>query len=192
MCFRMFVADWSGVSHILFMPTTCPHSLQIIKVPPATSLVVVYIPKGYASFGGRCGGIGTPPKEEAHKLKVRPIALIPKNVMYAVATMFRMGRDNTGTTLMCCACTHTERIWEFALYPFLMSRSPSYRFGCHKSWNRRFRNSWPTNSERQNMVSKNTLTRNQTILYAAKHKGGNRIDFEDSAEHISRDLVIPG
>jgi|HubBroStandDraft_4_1064222.scaffolds.fasta_scaffold10708_3 hypothetical protein len=64
-------------------------------------------------IGGRCGGIGTPPKEEAHKLKVRPIALIPKNVMYAVATMYRIGRDNTGTTLMCCACTHTERIHDF-------------------------------------------------------------------------------
>ena len=42
------------------------------------------------------------------------------------------------------------------------------------------------------MVSKNTLTHNQTILYAAKHKGGNRIEFEDSAEHISRDLFISG
>ena len=42
------------------------------------------------------------------------------------------------------------------------------------------------------MVSKNALTHNQTILYAAKHEGGNRIEFEDSAEPISRDLVISG
>ena len=42
------------------------------------------------------------------------------------------------------------------------------------------------------MVSKNTLTHNQTMFYAAKHKGCNRIEFEDSAEHISRDLVISG
>jgi hypothetical protein len=41
------------------------------------------------------------------------------------------------------------------------------------------------------VVSKNALTHNQTILYTAKHKGGTRI-FEDSAEPISRDLVISG
>jgi hypothetical protein len=43
MCFRMFVADCSGVSHILFMLTACPQSLQVIKVPPAMFLVVVYM-----------------------------------------------------------------------------------------------------------------------------------------------------
>jgi hypothetical protein len=42
------------------------------------------------------------------------------------------------------------------------------------------------------VVSNHALTHNQTILYAAKHKGGNRIEFEDSAEHISRDLIISG
>jgi diguanylate cyclase (GGDEF)-like protein len=31
-----------------------------------------------------------------------------------------------------------------------------------------------------------------TALYAAKHKGRNRIEFEDSAKHISQDLVVSG
>jgi len=58
-------------------------------------------------------GIGTPPTEEIYKLKVRPITLIQEEVVYAVATMYRIGRDNRGTTLVCCACTHTERIDDF-------------------------------------------------------------------------------
>jgi hypothetical protein len=64
-------------------------------------------------IGGRCGGIGTPSKVGVYKLKVRPIAKILGNVVYAVATMYRIGRDNTGTTLVCRACTHTERIRDF-------------------------------------------------------------------------------
>ena len=44
MCFRMSVADCSGVWHILFMLTACPQSLHVIKVPPAMFLVVVYMP----------------------------------------------------------------------------------------------------------------------------------------------------
>jgi diguanylate cyclase (GGDEF)-like protein len=31
-----------------------------------------------------------------------------------------------------------------------------------------------------------------TALYAAKHKGGNRIEFEDSAKHISQNFAISG
>jgi diguanylate cyclase (GGDEF)-like protein len=31
-----------------------------------------------------------------------------------------------------------------------------------------------------------------TALYAAKHKGRNRIEFEDSAKHISQDFVVSG
>lgn len=70
MCFRMFVADWSGVSHILFMPTACPHSLQIIKVPPATSLLVVYIPKGYASLAGGAGALVHHPRRKPINLRL--------------------------------------------------------------------------------------------------------------------------
>jgi hypothetical protein len=33
--------------------------------------------------------------------------------VYAVATMYRIGRDKRGTTLVCRACTHTERIHDF-------------------------------------------------------------------------------
>jgi diguanylate cyclase (GGDEF)-like protein len=29
-----------------------------------------------------------------------------------------------------------------------------------------------------------------TALYAAKHKGRNRIEFEEDPEHISRDLIV--
>jgi hypothetical protein len=64
-------------------------------------------------IGRRCGGIGTPPKGEVYKLKVRPIVLIAEAVVYAVATMYRIGRDNGGTTLVCRACTHRERIQDF-------------------------------------------------------------------------------
>jgi hypothetical protein len=48
-----------------------------------------------------------------YRLKVRLIALILKEVVYAVATMYRIGRDNGRTTLVCRACTHTERIQDF-------------------------------------------------------------------------------
>jgi hypothetical protein len=48
-----------------------------------------------------------------YKLKVRPSALIGKEVVYAIATMYRVGRDNGGTTLVGRACTHTERIHGF-------------------------------------------------------------------------------
>ena len=41
------------------------------------------------------------------------ITLTPEDIMYAVATMYRIGRDNRGTTLVCRACTHTERIQDF-------------------------------------------------------------------------------
>ena len=38
---------------------------------------------------------------------------MPKKVAYAVVTMYRIGRDNGGTTLVCRAFTHTERIQDF-------------------------------------------------------------------------------
>ena len=33
--------------------------------------------------------------------------------MYALAMMYRIGRDHKGTTLVCIACTHTERVQVF-------------------------------------------------------------------------------
>jgi hypothetical protein len=50
---------------------------------------------------------------EPLNLKVRSITLIREEVVYAVATMYRIGRDNRGTTLVCRACTHTERVQDF-------------------------------------------------------------------------------
>lgn len=41
------------------------------------------------------------------------MTLIPEEIVYAVATMYRIGRDNRGATLVCRACTHTERIQDF-------------------------------------------------------------------------------
>lgn len=62
---------------------------------------------------GGVRGIGTAPKEGTFNLKVRSIAPIPEKVVYAVVTMYRIGRDNRGTTLVCRACTHIERIQDF-------------------------------------------------------------------------------
>ena len=95
------------------MLIACPQSLRVIKVPPAMFLVVVYMSQGYASLAASREGIGTPPKEGVYKLRVRPIAQIPKEFVYAVATMYCIGRAKGGTTLMCRACTHTERIQDF-------------------------------------------------------------------------------
>lgn len=33
--------------------------------------------------------------------------------MYAVVTMYRIHKDNRATTLVCSACTHTERVQVF-------------------------------------------------------------------------------
>jgi len=103
MCFRMS-----------FGLIVCPQSLHVIKVPSAMFLVVrVHALLRLPFIGRRRGGIGTPPTEGVYKLKVRPIALKPKEIVYAVATMYRIGRDNGRTTLVCRACTHTERIHDF-------------------------------------------------------------------------------
>ena len=53
------------------------------------------------------------PRRESINLRLDPIALIPKEVVYAVATMYRIGRDMAGTTFVCRACSHTERIQDF-------------------------------------------------------------------------------
>jgi hypothetical protein len=76
-------------------------------------LIVVYMSQGYASLAASREGIGTPPKEEFINLRLDQSLQIPKEVVYAVVTMYRIGRDKGGTTLMCRACTHTERIQDF-------------------------------------------------------------------------------
>src|SRR5271166_1321288 len=43
MCFNIFVADCRGVSQILFMLIAYPQSLQVVSVPPAVFLVVMYM-----------------------------------------------------------------------------------------------------------------------------------------------------
>jgi hypothetical protein len=58
-------------------------------------------------------GIGTPTKERVYKLRVRPITLIQEEVVYAVATMYRIRKDNNGVTLVCLACPHTDRVQDF-------------------------------------------------------------------------------
>jgi hypothetical protein len=59
---------------------------------------------------GRAEGISTPPNERVQKLKVGPIALTSKDVVYAVGTLYCIKRDRGGTMLVCRACAHTERI----------------------------------------------------------------------------------
>jgi hypothetical protein len=76
-------------------------------------LVIVYMPFKATPIDGRYRGIGTAPKGGVYKLKVKPITRISKDIVYAVATMYRIGRDNGDTTLVCRACTHTERIQDF-------------------------------------------------------------------------------
>jgi hypothetical protein len=38
------------------------------------------------------------------------LTLITDNIVYAPAMMYRISRDRKGTTLVCLACTHTERV----------------------------------------------------------------------------------
>jgi hypothetical protein len=59
----MSVADWSGVSQIMFMLIACPQSLHVIRVPPAMLLVVVYMPQAYSLLGASAEGIGTAPTD---------------------------------------------------------------------------------------------------------------------------------
>jgi hypothetical protein len=53
------------------------------------------------------------PKEGVYKLKVRPITLISKMVVYAEVTMYRIRKDSNGVTLVCLACPHTDRVQDF-------------------------------------------------------------------------------
>ena len=59
MCFSMSVAACIGLSQILLTLITCPQSLQVMEVPPAMVLVLMYMPQDYASIAGRAEGIGT-------------------------------------------------------------------------------------------------------------------------------------
>jgi hypothetical protein len=45
--------------------------------------------------------------------KAKLIILTPEDIVYAITIMYRIGRDNRGTTLVCLACTHTERVQDF-------------------------------------------------------------------------------
>ena len=45
--------------------------------------------------------------------KVMLRTLITDDIVYAPVMMYRIGKDNRGTTLVCLACTHTERIQDF-------------------------------------------------------------------------------
>jgi hypothetical protein len=58
MCFSMSVAACIGFSQILLMLIECPQFLQIMDVPPAMVLVLMYMPQDYASIVGRAEGIG--------------------------------------------------------------------------------------------------------------------------------------
>jgi hypothetical protein len=73
-------------------------------------LVVVYISYGYASWAASGEHWYTTRGGESIELRIRPIALISTQVVYAVATMYRIGRYHGCTTLMRRACTRTEHI----------------------------------------------------------------------------------
>jgi hypothetical protein len=45
--------------------------------------------------------------------KVMLRTLITDDIVYAPGMMYRIAKDNRGTTLVCLACTHTERIQDF-------------------------------------------------------------------------------
>jgi hypothetical protein len=55
----MSVAACIGLSQILLTLIACPQFLQIMEVPPAMVLVLMYMPQDYASIAGRAEGIGT-------------------------------------------------------------------------------------------------------------------------------------
>jgi hypothetical protein len=94
--------------------TGIPHfegSMSVIRVSHTLGRCVHVL--RLSLIGRRGGAVVHHPKGGVCKLKVRSIAPILKEVVYAVATMYRIGRDNGGTTLVCRACTHTERIQDF-------------------------------------------------------------------------------
>src|SRR5712671_7720766 len=59
MCFSMSVAACIGLSQILLTLIAWPQFLQIMDVPPAIVLVLMYMPQDYASIAGRAEGIRT-------------------------------------------------------------------------------------------------------------------------------------
>lgn len=42
--------------------------------------------------------------------KAKLIGLIVEDIVYALATMYRIRKDNKVINLVCLACTHTERV----------------------------------------------------------------------------------
>lgn len=42
--------------------------------------------------------------------KAKLIGLIVEDIVYALATMYRIRKDNRVINLVCLACTHTERV----------------------------------------------------------------------------------
>jgi hypothetical protein len=42
--------------------------------------------------------------------KVMLLTLITNDIQYTLAMMYRIGRDNKGTILVCLSCTHSERV----------------------------------------------------------------------------------
>jgi hypothetical protein len=48
-----------GLSHILFMLISCPQSLQVMEVPPAIFLILMYMPQAHALLVAGAEGIGT-------------------------------------------------------------------------------------------------------------------------------------
>src|ERR1700728_4922114 len=45
--------------------------------------------------------------------KAKLIGLIREDIMYALATMYRIRRDDRVMHIVCLACTHTERVRDF-------------------------------------------------------------------------------
>jgi hypothetical protein len=50
--------------------------------------------------------------------KVMSIAVTPEDILYSFyyvphLIMYRIGKDNKGTILVCLACTHTKRVQDF-------------------------------------------------------------------------------
>ena len=87
MCFNMSAAAWMGFSQILFMLIACPQSLQVITVLPVIFLVVVYIPRYYASLPSSAGRDGPTTNERRYSvcrvslLSIEPIPYFSEGVI---------------------------------------------------------------------------------------------------------------
>src|SRR5580698_7904703 len=64
---------------------------------------------GRAVLGHWYNTIGEPPFTK----KVMLRTVITDDIVYAPAMMYPIAKDNRGTTLVCLACTHRERIQDF-------------------------------------------------------------------------------